>query len=220
MTNWKLFSGSRERGLRSRKKNCGLLAYFPGTAHGLRSDVPESAVRICDRLPTLLCRSTEILPFLVRTAIRLPKLTAAVALALLAAVAGTMAYTGFLVVGVLADQLGTGRFVAGLLLGALFARFPWISNGRPRIVGLLPKPVRRPLIVAILALCLAYFGWQGDYVSAWFIGLTTAFFLTFPWLRRVIFDRLFGAFFKFTRRNPAKRTDDTVIDGEFRERKE
>ena len=131
-----------------------------------------------------------------------------------------MAYTGFLVVGVLADQLGTGRFVAGLLLGALFARFPWISNGRPRIVGLLPKPVRRPLIVAILALCLAYFGWQGDYVSAWFIGLTTAFFLTFPWLRRVIFDRLFGAFFKFTRRNPAKRTDDTVIDGEFRERKE
>ena len=69
------------------------------------------------------------------------------------ALAGTMAYTGFLVVGVLADQLGTGRFVAGLLLGVLFARFPWISKGKPRIVGLLPKPVRRPLIVGILALC-------------------------------------------------------------------
>ena len=131
-----------------------------------------------------------------------------------------MAYTGFLVVGVLADQLGTGRFVAGLLLGALFARFPWISNGRPRIVGLLPKPVRRPLIVGILALCLTHFVWQGDYVAALFTGLTTAFLLTFPWLRRVIFDRLFGTFFKFTGRNPAERADDTVIDGEFTERKE
>lgn len=150
----------------------------------------------------------------------MPKLTAAVALAVLAAVAGTMTYTVFLVVGVLADQLGTGRFVAGLLLGALFARFPWISNGKPRIVGLLPKPVRRPLIVGILALCLLHFVWQGDYVSALFPGFTTAFLFTFPWLRRVIFDRLLGGIFKFTGRNPAKRTDDTVIDGEFRERKE
>lgn len=131
-----------------------------------------------------------------------------------------MAYIGFLVIGVLADQLGTGRFIAGLLLGALFARFPWISNGRPRIVGLLPKPVRRPLIVGILALCLLHFVWQGDYVPALFIGLTTAFVLTFPWLRRVIFDRLLGGVFKFAGRNPGKSTEDGVIDGEFREKKE
>jgi hypothetical protein len=131
-----------------------------------------------------------------------------------------MTYTGFLVVGVLADQLGTGRFIAGLLLGVLFARFPWISKGKPRIVGLLPKPVRRPLIVGILAFCLLHFVWQGDYVPALFIGFTTAFLLTFPWLRRVIFDRLLGSFFKFTGRNPGKRADDTVIDGEFREKKE
>jgi hypothetical protein len=150
----------------------------------------------------------------------MPKLTAAVALSVLAALAGTMTYTGFLVVGVLADQLGTGRFIAGLLLGVLFARFPWISNGKPRIVGLLPKPVRRPLIVGILAFCLLHFVWQGDYVPALFIGFTTAFLLTFPWLRRVIFDRLFGSIFKFTGRNPVKPTDDTVIDGEFREKKE
>ena len=167
-----------------------------------------------------LCRSTQILPFLVRTAIRLPKLTAAAALAVLAAVAGTMTYTGFLVVGVLADQLGTGRFIAGLLLGVLFARFPWISNGKPRIVGLLPKPVRRPLIMGILALCLLHFVWQGDYVPALFIGFTTAFLLAFPWLRRVLFDRLLGAIFKFTGRDPVKRADDMVIDGEFREKKE
>lgn len=183
----------------------------------LRGDVPESAVRICNRLPPPpICRSIQILPFLVRTAIRLPKLTATVALVVLFA----LAYTGFLVVGVLADQLGTGRFVAGLLLGALFARFPWISNGKPRIVGLLPKPVRRPLIVGILTLCLLHFVWQGDYVAAVLIGVTTAFLLTFPWLRRAIFDRLLGAVFKFTGRNPAKPTDDTVIDGEFREKKE
>lgn len=150
----------------------------------------------------------------------MPKLTAAVAFAVLAALAGTMAYTGFLVVGVLADQLGTGRFIAGLLLGVLFARFPWIRKGKPRIVGLLPKPVRRPLIVGILALCLLHFVWQGDSVSAVFIGFTTAFFLTFPWLRRAVFDRLLGSVFKFTGRNPAKPTDDTVIDGEFREKKE
>ena len=131
-----------------------------------------------------------------------------------------MAYTGFLVIGVLADQLGTGRFLAGLLLGAVFARFPWIRNGKPRIVGLLPKPVRRPLILAILAFCLLHFVWQDDYVPAVFIGVTMAFLLTFPWLRRVIFDRLLGSVFKFTGRNPAKPTDDTVIDGEFREKKE
>ncbi|USX27710.1 hypothetical protein NHH73_05245 [Oxalobacteraceae bacterium OTU3CINTB1] len=150
----------------------------------------------------------------------MPKLTAAVAFFVLAALAGTMAYTGFLVVGVLADQLGTGRFIAGLLLGALFARFPWISSGKPRMVGLLPKPVRRPLIVSILALCMFHFGWEGDYVAALFIGVTTVFLLTLPWLRRVIFDRLFGSIVKFTGRHPAKPTDDTVIDGEFREKKE
>jgi hypothetical protein len=150
----------------------------------------------------------------------MPKLTAAAALTVLAALAGTMSYTGFLVVGVLADQLGTGRFVAGLLLGAVFARFPWMRNGRPRIVGLLPKPLRRPLIASILGLCLLHFVWQGDYVPALFTGITTAFLLTFPWLRRVIFDRLLGSISKFNGRNPAKRTDDTVIDGEFREKKE
>lgn len=150
----------------------------------------------------------------------MPKLTVAVALFLLVALAGTMTYTGLLVIGVLADQLGTGRFIAGLLLGALFARFPWISKGKPRMVGLLPKPVRRPLMVSILALCSLHFVWQGDYVPALFIGFTTVFLLTLPSLRRVLFDRLLGSVFKFNGRKPAQPTDDRVIDGEFRERKE
>ena len=158
----------------------------------------------------------------------MPKLTGAVVLFALAALAGTMTYTGYLVVGVLAGQLGTGRFVAGLLLGLLFARFPWISKGRPRMVGLLPKPVRRPLIVSILVLCLLHFVWRGDNVPAMFTGFTTAFLLTFPWLRRAIFDRMLSSVFKFTGQNPfkgtgqhpAKTIDDRVIDGEFREKKD
>lgn len=132
-----------------------------------------------------------------------------------------MTYTGFLVVGVLADYLGTSRFMAGLLLGALFARFPSISNGKLRIVGLLPKPVRRPLIVGLLALCLLHFLSQGETVPALFTGFATAFLLTYPWLRKVIFDRMLSSVFPFaTGRNPRKSIDDRVIEGEFREKKE
>lgn len=165
-------------------------------------------------------RSTQILRFLVMAAIGRPKLAIAVALLMLAALASTMTYTGFLVIGVLAEYLGTGRVVAGLLLGVLFARFPRISKGKLRIVGLLPKPVRRPLMVSILALCLLNFLVRGEYVAAVFTGVTTAFLLTYPWCRRVIFDRMLSSVFTFAGRNPPKRTDDMVIDGEFREKKE
>lgn len=131
-----------------------------------------------------------------------------------------MTYTGFLVIGVLADLLGTGRVVAGLLLAALFARFPWVSKGRLRIVGLLPKPVRRPLIVSLLAFCLVTFLSRGDYLPAALCGFATAFLLTFPRLRRAMFDRMLSSIFRFTGRNPPAGTDDTVIEGEFREKKD
>ncbi|NNG24721.1 hypothetical protein [Telluria aromaticivorans] len=144
----------------------------------------------------------------------------AVALLGLAALASTMTYTGFLVVGVLADYLGTGRVIAGLLLAGLFARFPWISNGKLRIVGLLPKPARRPLIVGILALCLLNFLWRGEYVPAGFTGFALAFLLTYPWLRRAIFNRMVSSVYKFTGQKPSKSTDDTVIEGEFKEKKD
>lgn len=166
-----------------------------------------------------ICRSTQILRYLVTAAWRKPKLTLAVVVLVLAALASTMTYTGYLVIGVLADQLGTGRVMAGLLLGGLFARFPWIRKGKLRIVGLLPKPVRRPLILSILALCLLSFVSRGEYVPAAFTGFATAFLLTFPWLRRAIFDRMLSSVFKFTGKNRPKSTDDTVIDGEFREKK-
>lgn len=145
---------------------------------------------------------------------------AALAFLVLAALASTMTYTGFLVIGVLADYLGTGRVVAGLLLGALLARFPWIRNGKLRIGGLLPKPVRRPFIVSLLALCLLHFLWQGEYLPAGFTGFATAFVLTFPWLRRAMFDRMLSSVSAFAGRKPFDSTDDRVIDGEFRERKD
>jgi hypothetical protein len=141
-------------------------------------------------------------------------------LVVLAALAGTMTYTGFLVVGVLAERLGTSRAVAGLLLAVLFARFPWISQGKLRIVGVLPKPARRPLMLGLLAFCLLSLLSQSAYLPAVFAGVTMAFLLTYPWLRRTVFDRMLSPVFNFTGRNPRNSADDRVIDGEFREKKE
>lgn len=180
---------------------------------------PRAAVKICDSLPIPICRGKKILAFLITAAVRTPKLTLAVALLMLAALASTLTYTGFLVVGVLAEHLGTNRAVVGLLLGGLFARFPWISKGRLRIVGLVPKPARRPLMLGILAFCLLNFLWRGEQVAALFTALTTAFLLTYPWLRRTLFDRM-SSFFGFTGFNAPKSADATVIEGEFREKKE
>ncbi|MGX4642716.1 hypothetical protein [Massilia sp. SYSU DXS3249] len=152
-------------------------------------------------------------------AIAKPKLALALAFFVLVMLASTMTYTGFLVIGELAHHLGTGRFTAGLLLGILFARFPWYSKGKLRIVGLLPKPVRRPLIVSLLTLCLVSFLLRGEYVPAGFTGFTTAFLLTYPWLRKTLFDRMVSSVFQFVpgRRRPG---DETVIEGEFREKKD
>lgn len=150
----------------------------------------------------------------------MPKLTIAVALLLLAAMATTITYTGFLVIGVLAEYFGTSRFVTGLLLGALFARFPWVSNGKFRIVGLLPKPLRRPLMVGLLALCLWTFATQGDTVPALFSGLTMAFVVAFPLLKKILFSRISSTVFNFAGgRNAPADVDSTVIEGEFRELK-
>lgn len=162
----------------------------------------------------------KILRFLITAAIGKPKAALAIALLVLTALAGTMTYTGFLVVGVLADYLGTGRFMAGLLLGVLLARFPWISKGKLRVVGLVPKPARRPLIAGLLALCLVHFLSSREYVPAAFTGFTTAFVIGFPWLRRVLFNRLLSSISPFAGRNPPDRADSMVIDGEFREKKD
>jgi hypothetical protein len=152
----------------------------------------------------------------------MPRAASAFVLLVLVALAGTMTYTGYLVVGVLSDLLGTGRFVAGLLLGALFARIPWVSNGKLRTVGMLPKIARRPVMVGLLALCLWTFLIQGDFVPAMFTGFTGAFILIFPWLKRALFGRLASSFFKFPAagQHASKSIDSTVIDVEFKEKKD
>ena len=133
-----------------------------------------------------------------------------------------MTYSAYLLVGVLAEYLGMGRVLAGLLLGAVLARFPWVSNRKLRVVGLLPKPVRRPFIVGMFALCAAHFLVRGEIVPALFTGFTAVFILGMPWLRRAVVDRAMSSFSAFTGRNPFKRerNDSLVIDGEFRERKD
>jgi hypothetical protein len=186
------------------------------TAGGVKHAFVSALLEFASATP--IFRSTHIPGFLITTAIRRPRLALAVALAVLAALAGTMTYAGFLVVGVLADYLGTGRFMAGLLLGAVFARFPWVRQGKLRIVGLLPKPARRPVIVSLLALCLMHFLSSGDHVPAAFTGFAGVFLLAYPWLRRAMFDRTLSSVFKFTGRNRPDNTDDRVIEGEFREK--
>jgi len=150
---------------------------------------------------------------------RAPKLTIAVVLCVLVALASVLTYSAYLGVGTLADYLGTGRGTAGLLLAAVFARFPWVSKNGLRVVGVLPKPVRRPFTVSLFALCCLHFLWRGDYVPAACTGCATIFLLTFPWLRRAVFGRVFSPFFKFAGQNSPKRTDDNVIDVEFIEKK-
>jgi len=178
------------------------------------------AVKIGASLPMPIFRRLQILRFLLTAVMRTPKLTIALALFVLAALAGTLTYAAYLLVGVLAEYLGTGRGSAGLLLGVLLARFPWISRSGLRIVGLLPGAARRPLMVSLLALAMLHFLVRGDYVPAGFTGFAAAFVLTFPWLRGMIFGRVSSSFFKFTGQDLRKSRDDTVIEGEFRERKD
>jgi hypothetical protein len=149
-----------------------------------------------------------------------PKLTLAIALVLLAALATTISYTGYLIIGLLADYLGTTRFLTGLVLGILFARFPSTKGGKLHPVGLLPKAARRPLILAVLSLSLASFVMRGDTVPASFAGFTIAFLLGFAWLRKAIFARVTSSVRNFAGgQNTPVSNDDNVIEGEFRETK-
>ncbi|SHG70695.1 hypothetical protein SAMN05428948_1701 [Massilia sp. CF038] len=137
------------------------------------------------------------------------------------ALASTMTYAGFLVVGVVAEHLGTGRALAGLLLGIIFARIPRISKGKLQTVGLLPKPARLPIMVGLLTLCLVTFLSRGDYVAVVFAGIAMAFILTFPWIKRAVSGRVLSSIFRpATNAHRPQQADDTVIDVEFREKKD
>lgn len=152
---------------------------------------------------------------------RMPKLAAAVLVLALAALSSTLAYAGYLVVGVVASYLDTGRILAGLLLGVLFARVPWIRNGKLRTIGLLPKNARQPVMVALLAFCLIHFLYRGEVVPTLFLGFAASFLLTYRWIRRTLLRRAMSSLFGSKVDPPRSHTaDKTIIDGEFRERKD
>jgi hypothetical protein len=158
-------------------------------------------------------------------AARMPRLTVAVVLLALVVLAGTMSYAGYLVIGVVADYLHIDRLAAGLLLGILFARLPQIREGKLQTVGLIPKRVRWPAMLSLLALCLATFLYRGAPVPALFSGLAGAFLLAYPLAKRKLSSYVMSFFIKppvpvQSHPHPAKGGDDTVIDVEFREKKD
>lgn len=131
-----------------------------------------------------------------------------------------MAYAGYLFIGALASYIGTGRFVAGLLLGGLFARVPWISQGRLRTVGLLPQRARLPVMVSLLTLCLLSFLYSGEMVHALFLGFAVIFLISGYWAKKAVLSRVFTTLFKSPVESiRPKSTDDKVIDVEFHEKK-
>lgn len=152
---------------------------------------------------------------------RKPKLAIAAVLLILVALAGTSAYAGYLMVGLVADYLGTGRFVAGLVLGAVFARLPYVSQGKLRTIGLLPKKARLPVVVVLLSVGLTSFLYRGDMVPALFLGLAATIVLTFRWIRLTVVPRAMSAFFRPSGEPAgAGRADPTIIDADFKEKKD
>jgi hypothetical protein len=152
---------------------------------------------------------------------RAPKIAGAVLLLALVALASTMSYVGFLVVGVLSDYLGTGRIVTGLLLGILFARLPLIRQGKLRTVGLLPRPARRPVIVVLLAFCLLIHFQRGALVPMLALGFAIFFLLAYPRIRKMVVDRAFASVFgSLFKPGQPKSNDASVIDVDFREKKD
>ena len=170
---------------------------------------------------TPLCRSTQSLRILVKAAVRTPKLAIAALLLALATLAGIMSYAGYLVVGIVANHVGTDRLMAGLLLGGLFARLPWVREGKLRSIGLLPTRARLPVMVALLAFCLLSYLYRGEFVPMLVLGFATTFLLTYRRLRQMVVSQAMSSLFKpSTDLDHPKSTDNTVIDVEFREKKD
>jgi hypothetical protein len=151
----------------------------------------------------------------------MPRLAAVVLLLALAALSGSISYAGYRVLGIVAEFLGIGRFATGLLFGALFARVPWISQGRLGTVGLLPRNARRPVMLILLAWCMASLLYRGEIVPAVFPGFAAAFLLAYPRLRRKALDRI-ESFLPGSMQGPAWRgpNNPEIIDVEVHEKKD
>lgn len=149
----------------------------------------------------------------------MPRLAITVSLLILIGLVAISAYAGYLVIGMLAEYLGSGRFVAGLLLGLLFLRLPRARDGKLHTVGLLPKKARLPVMAGLLAFCLVSYFQRGEMVPVLFLGLAATFLFTFRWIKQLLANRVLSIF----SRSPAgpaasPATDQSVIDVEFREK--
>lgn len=151
----------------------------------------------------------------------MPRFTLAVFILLLAALASTLTYTGFLVVSTVSAYLDLGRVATGFLLGVVFARLPWIQQGKLRTVGLLPKRARLPVMASLLTFCLLNFLFNGEIVSMLFVGFALTFLLAYPRIRQRLINRLLAP---FTQSPPdparSRKHDDRIIDVDFREKKD
>lgn len=158
---------------------------------------------------------------LVTVVSRMPKLSLAAFVLMLALLSGSLSYAGFLVVGTVSHYLGTGRVLAGLLLGMLFARVPWVREGRLTTLGILPRGARRPVVAGLLLLALATHFYRGNWMPVLFLAFAAAFLLGYPRLRKWLVGRALASLFgPAADASPRRSADSTVTDVEYRERKD
>jgi peptidoglycan/LPS O-acetylase OafA/YrhL len=184
-------------------------------------------------------RLSDLFPLVAMAAVRSPRKVLVIVLLFLVALASTMSYVGYLVVTMLASQLGTSRFLAGLLLGVVFARFPRIRDGKLGTMGLLPKPARQPVMAALLVFCLVNYLMRGQFAAVGFLGFALVFLLGYGQLKKAVAGKVSSFIFPFgkagqagsqpgsqpglpqgpgPRQGPGPQSRDDVIDVDFREK--
>jgi len=157
---------------------------------------------------------------------RMPKLTITVAIVLLLILAGISGYAGYLVVGVVAGYLDIGRILTGILLSILFIRLPRLRQGKLSTIGILPKIARLPIVATLAALSTLHYFNQDDIAAVVCLILATTFFLVFRWLKLTLSSRLSSLFakpgfgFGRSRSASAEKADPSIIDMEFREKRD
>jgi len=161
-----------------------------------------------------------MLELLVGAVMRAPRLAIAVLLLVLAALAGSLSYAGYLVVGVVATYLDIGRFTTGLLLAILFARLPAVREGRLTSIGLLPKPARLPTVLALLALACVAFIRHNEWVPVLFLAFAACFAIAYRHVRQKFIGRTRAFIFGSADSAGRAGRDDGIIDAEFTEKKD
>ncbi|WP_089399785.1 hypothetical protein [Noviherbaspirillum humi] len=158
---------------------------------------------------------------LIGIVMRAPKAALAGFLLALIFLAMMLTHAGVVVVGMIAEGLGISRFFAGLLLGFLFMRLPRLREGRLGTVGILPIAVRRPTMLALLALGFTVHLVRGDAIGACTTGFALAFMIAYQRVKRLLLQR-WAASFSMQPSAPHGRpqSDPGVIDVEFRERRD